>query len=210
VGVVADQRRTGFDSEVRPETFLPLAQTAPGRATLVVRAANGADPVGLTSSVRAAVQSIDPDQPLFDIKTMNQWVSEIIAQRRLNMILLGTFAMVALILAAVGIYGVMSYSVTQRTHEIGVRLALGAQTSDVLRMIVGQGMGLTLVGVGIGLVGAFALTRLMSSLLFGVSAVDPLTYLAVSALLMAVALLACYIPARRAMRVDPMVALRYE
>jgi putative ABC transport system permease protein len=210
VGVVADTRRTGFESEVRPETYLPMAQEPPGRLTLVVRAAGNADPAGLAAPVRSAVQAIDPEQPVYDIKTMSQWVSEIIAQRRLNMILLGTFALVALLLAAVGIYGVMSYAVTQRTHEIGIRMALGAQRRDVLKMILGQGMALTLIGIGIGLVGAFALTRLMTSLLFGVSAVDPLTFVAVSALLTLVSLLACFIPARRAMKVDPMVALRYE
>jgi putative ABC transport system permease protein len=210
VGVVADMRRTGFESEIRPETFLPINQATPSGVTLVVRAAGNADPATLTASLRNAVHEIDPDQPLFDIKTMNQWVSEIIAQRRLNMILLGTFAVVALLLAAVGIYGVMSYSVTQRTHEIGIRMALGAQRLDVLKMVLGQGMALTLIGVGIGLIGAFALTRLMSSLLFGVSASDPVTFFGVSALLTFVALLACYIPARRAMKVEPMVALRYE
>jgi putative ABC transport system permease protein len=210
VGVVADTRRTGFESEVRPETFLPITQDTPARLTLVVRAAGQADPAALAASVRNAVQAIDPDQPVFDIKTMNEWVSETIAQRRLNMILLGTFALVALLLASVGIYGVMSYSVTQRTHEIGIRMALGAQRSDVLKMILGQGMALTLIGIGIGLAGALFLTRLMSSLLFAVSAVDPLTFIAVSVLLAIVSLLACYIPARRAMKVDPMVALRYE
>jgi putative ABC transport system permease protein len=210
VGVVADTRRTGFESEVRSETFLPMAQEPPGRTTLVVRAAANADPAGLAASVRSAVQAIDPEQPVYDIKTMTQWVSEIIAQRRLNMILLGTFALVALLLAAVGIYGVMSYSVTQRTHEIGIRMALGAQSRDVLKMILGQGMALTLIGITIGLIAALALTRLMSSLLFNVSAFDPLTFIAVSVLLTLIALLACFIPARRAMKVDPMIALRYE
>ncbi|MEJ7576824.1 MAG: ABC transporter permease [Pyrinomonadaceae bacterium] len=209
VGVVADTRRNGFDAEPRPESYVPLAQAPPNVLTYIVRSTS-ADPSVLTASVRNAVREIDPDQPVFDIKTINSLVSDKIAQRRLNTILLGVFAAVALILASVGIFGVMNYTVTQRTHEIGIRLALGAQKADVVKMVVGQGMMLALIGVGVGLFGAFVVTRLMASLLYGVSATDPIVFAAVALLLAAVAVLACYIPARRAMRVDPMIALRYE
>ncbi|HEX2488370.1 MAG TPA: FtsX-like permease family protein, partial [Blastocatellia bacterium] len=157
-----------------------------------------------------AVWSIDRDLPIPRMQTVEQNLSTRVAQRRLNMLLLGLFASVALVLAAVGIYGVMNYTVTQRTNEIGIRVALGAQTRDVLRLVVGEGMILALLGVVIGLVMTFAFTRLMASLLFGVSASDPLTFAAIAALLFGVALLACWIPARRATHVDPMVALRYE
>jgi len=208
VGVVRDTRRQGLDQPIRIESWMPHAQ-APSRSMQVVLRTTG-DPLALTQATREAVWSLDRDLPISRIETMEQILSENVAQRRLNMLLLGLFAMVALILAAVGIYGVMSYAVTQRTHEIGIRMALGAQTRDVLRLVVLQGMGLALTGVVIGLVATFILTRLMASLLFGVSATDPITFAAIAALLTGVALVACWIPARRAAKVDPMVALRFE
>jgi putative ABC transport system permease protein len=217
VGVVGHVKNYGLDSpgpvqaqmyRARaqvPEKFQPLIAT---RVTLLVRTFQ--EPEALTAAVRRAVQEVDPNQPVYNVQTMEQVVSDSIASQRLSMMLLIIFAAVAVVLAAVGIYGVMSYAVSQRTHEIGVRMALGAQGGDVLRMVVRQGMILVLAGVGAGLVLAFALTRLMSSMLYGVSATDPLTFAGVPVLLVAVALVACLVPARRATKVDPMEALRYE
>jgi putative ABC transport system permease protein len=208
VGVVGDMRRTGFDRPVRPETFLPEAQATDNALTIVARTAN--DPASFTGALRNEVWAIDKDQSVYDIKTMHETLSEMRSQRRFNMLLFGIFAAVALTLAAVGIYGVISYSVTQRTHEIGIRIALGAEKSDVLTLIVGQAMTLAGIGITIGIAGSLAFTRLMAGLLYGVSATDPATFGVIAVLLAGVALLACYIPARRAAKVDPMVALRYE
>ena len=161
-------------------------------------------------AVRKEVQAIDRDQPIAAVRTMGEWVDRSTSTPRYRTTLLGLFAVIAMILAATGIYGVMSYSVAQRTHEIGIRMALGARRLDVLNMVVRQGMLLVVIGLAIGLLGAFALTRVMASLLFGVTAKDPITFVAVAGLLAVVALIACYIPARRATKVDPLTALRYE
>jgi len=176
--------------------------------TLIVRTGN--DPLSLITAVQNEVHAMDQEVPVFNIKTMEEYISATVATPRFNTTLLVIFAGVALILTIVGLYGVMSYSVAQRTNEIGIRMALGAQTGDVLRLIISQGFKLVLIGLGIGLVGAFAMTRVIASLLFGVTTKDPITFVAVAVLLALVALLACYIPARRATRLDPLHALRYE
>jgi putative ABC transport system permease protein len=208
VGIVGDMRRTGFDKEVRPETFLPHGQYPINRLTIVARTTG--DPASYSGALRDAVWAVDKDQSVFDIKTMATTLDEMTAERRFTMLLLGVFAAVAMLLAAIGIYGVMSYSVTQRMHELGVRIALGARARDVLRLVVGYAMRLALVGVAVGLMAAGFLTHLMSGLLYGVSATDPATFLLISSLLTGVSLAASFVPARRAMKVDPMVALRYE
>jgi putative ABC transport system permease protein len=208
VGVVADVKNRNLNSAVEPAYFVPEAQVPFNQMTLVVRTTN--DPRGLITSAQREVTAMDKELPVFSIKTMDDYIAASIAAPRFNTTLLAIFAAVALILTIVGLYGVMSYSVAQRTNEIGIRMALGAQTRDVLRLIVSQGFKLVLLGLTIGLAGAFAVTRVISSLLFGVTTKDPLTFVAVAVLLAFVALLACYIPARRAARVDPMEALRYE
>jgi len=174
----------------------------------VVRATQ--DPTGLVADIRQIVHSIDPNQPIGDVRTMESAAAESVAPQRLTMTVSMLFAALALVLAMVGLYGVISYSVAQRTHEFGVRVALGAARRDILKLVLGQGSRVILVGVGMGILGALALTRFVSSLLFGVKPTDPLTFLGVTLLLIAVALLASYIPARRATKVDPLVALRYE
>jgi putative ABC transport system permease protein len=176
--------------------------------TLTVRSSMSAE--NLAAAVRNEVWALDKDQPIAQVQTMESLFAKAVAPQRFQMLLVGIFAGVALLLSVVGIYGVMAYSVTQRTHEIGIRMALGAQRRDVFKLLMSQGLAEALVGILIGLAGAFALTRLMSSLLYGLSATDPLTFAGVSVLLAAVALLACYLPARRATKVDPLVALRYE
>lgn len=209
IGVVKDVRQNNFVAEPKLQMYLPYEQTNafPPNA-LAVRAS--VDPLSLGPTVRRTVWEVDKDQPVSDIRTMTEVVSEALARQRFSMTLLGIFAALALVLAAVGIYGVMSYAVAQRTHEIGIRMALGAQRGDVLKLTIGQGLRLVAAGVAVGLASAFILTRVMSSLLFGISATDPLTFLAISLVLSGVALLASYVPAVRAMKIDPMLALRYQ
>ena len=208
IGVVGNLPHRELYSSVKPGWYLPHLQAPSQHMYLVVR--TGSDPLSIAAAVRNQVTEADKDLPVSNIRTMDQLISQSIAPWRFNMLLLSLFAGIALILAAVGIYGVISYSVTQRTHEIGIRMALGAQTGDVLRLVVGQGLRLVLIGVAIGLGVAFALTRIMSSLLYGVKATDPITFTGIPVLLTGVALLACYLPARKAMKVDPMAALRNE
>ena len=211
VGVVGDVRQVGLYGEQLSELYAPYAQErrswlAP--RDLVVRTRG--DAASLAAQVREAVWAVDKDQPVSNIRTMDQVLAAAISRERFQMLLLSRFAALALVLACVGLYGVISYAVAQRTHEIGVRMALGAQPRDVLALVVRQGMALTFAGLLLGIVGGLAVTRVMSELLFGVTTTDAVTFMSVAGLLVVVAFLACYVPARRATKVDPLTALRYE
>lgn len=209
LGVVGRVKMEGLSQDSnRVQGYFPFAQVPSNGMTVIVKGAG--DPSQLIAAVRQQVKAIDPDQPIYSVRTMDDIRAESVAPERLNLTLLSIFAGIALVLAVVGIYGVMSYTVTQRTHEIGIRMAIGAQPRDVFRMVIGQGMMLALIGVGCGLIGAFGLTRLMASMLFGVEPTDPMTFAAIAVLLTGVALVACYVPGRRATKVDPVVSLRYE
>ena len=207
IGVVKDVRQNDFIAQPKMQMYFNYRQMKDLAANaLVVR--TSVEPISLATSVRNAIWAVDKDQPVADIDTMDHIVSQAIAKQRFSMLLLGSFAALALVLAAVGIYGVMSYSVAQRTHEIGIRIALGARRADVLTMTVKQGLKLVALGLLIGLASAFLLTRVMASLLFGISATDPATFASICVGLLLVATLASYIPALRAAKVDPMIALR--
>jgi len=208
VGVVSDIRNLELREAGAPEFYLSALQDSFPNMFLVVR--TSVEPTAVAASIRQAAAEVDKSAAVSDIKTMDHIVSDAVTQPRFNLFLLGLFSGIALLLSAAGIYGVTAYSVAQRTHEFGIRLALGAQVGDVLRMIIRQGMLLISAGIAIGLVASFALTRLLRSVLFGVSVTDPLTFIVISLLLTLVALIACYVPARRATKVDPLTALRYE
>ena len=217
VGVVAHVKHFGLDAEerVQPQLYLPFNQAPDDllpilspRMSLVIRTTT--DPLSVVAAVRREVQTLDPNQPVFNVSTMEKTLDQSLGTQRLSMALLAVLASLALILAAVGIYGVMSYTVTQRTHEIGIRMAIGAQRRDVFRLVIGRGMVLVLIGVALGLIASFSLTRLMRTMIFGVAPTDPATFVTIAILLTSVALVACYVPGRRATKVDPLVALRYE
>jgi predicted permease len=208
VAVVGDVKGRGLDATAPPQVYLPHAQHPVDSLTLVVRTAG--DPLAFVPAARADLASLDRDLPLAAVRTMDDVIGRSIAERRFTMLLLATFAAVAVLLAAIGVYGVLAYLVSQRTQEIGVRLAIGATPEDVARLFVREGAGLTLAGVACGLAGALAVTRTLSTLLFGVTTTDPVTFASVAGALAIVALLASYVPARRAARVDPMAALRTE
>jgi putative ABC transport system permease protein len=210
VGVVGDVKQTSLAVSQSDAVYITPTQwySADNSMSLVIRARG--DAAALAPAIRNAIWSVDKDQPIVRVTTMDDLLAASAAERRFALILFQSFALVAMVLAAAGIYGVLSGSVTERTREIGVRLALGAQTGGVLKLVMAQGMRLALAGIGLGLIAAFALTRVLASLLYGVSASDPLTFTGVAVLLAGVAMVACYLPARRATKVDPLVALRYE
>jgi putative ABC transport system permease protein len=208
VGVVGDVRQSGLDFAAAPHIYVPAWQTPWLRVGLLARTA--AEPSSFVSAMRHQIQTVDSNQPIYNVHTMEELIDESISLRRLNLLLLGAFAFIALALAAVGVYGVIAYAVTQRTQEIGIRMALGARSPDVLKLVLRQGLLLTLAGVAVGLLASFGLTRLMTKLLYEVSATDPLTFILIAFLLIAVALLACWFPARRATKVDPLTSLRHD
>jgi len=208
VGIVGDVKSAGLTAATDPTYYVPASQAPLQNMTVLVRTSS--EPTALVPALRSAVLAIDPSQPITSVVTMEKVVADSIAQPRLSMMLMGLFGILALLLATVGIYGLLSYAVTQRTQEMGIRMALGARMMDVLKLILKQGMMLVLIGEVLGLFGALALTRLMKALLFEVTPTDATTFVAVSVVLTVVALLACYLPARRATKVDPLVALRYE
>jgi putative ABC transport system permease protein len=208
IGVVANVMNEDLDGPQEPGVYLPFAQSPSSRMNLVIRAP-GAH-TRIAPAVRESLAALDPRLPLSEIKAMEQVVYERRSVKDVMMWTLGAFAVMALVMAAVGTYAVMAYAVAQRTHEIGVRIALGALPTDILKLVLRRGLSLVLIGVGVGLAGAYALTRALAGLLYKVTATDPLTFIGVSLLLALVALVACYVPARRAMKVDPMVALRCE
>jgi putative ABC transport system permease protein len=217
IGVVQHVEQDSLDGQGprRPQIYLSFNQIPPDKLPGSTRRINvltrtNVEPTSLAPAVRGEIAALNKDQAVFNVRTMEEIVAQSMSPRRFSMALLTVFAVVALLLASIGIYGMMSYAVAQRTREIGLRMTLGAQRGNVLRMIIGQGMKLALLGVGLGLVASIALTRTMKNLLFGVSATDPLTFASVTILLALIALLACYIPARRATKIDPMEALRYE
>ena len=208
IGVVGNVHEMGLDAVPEPAVYWPHPELVMSAMTVLVRTSS--DPLALVSAARGELQKLDPELPMAAVATMDQLLADSLSRSRFTMLLLGIFAAVALLLAAVGIYGLIAYSVTQRTQELGIRIALGAQRRDVLRLVLAQGTRLTLLGLALGVLAALALSRLLATLLFGVTATDPLTFAGVAALLAFVALLACFLPARRATRVDPLVALRYE
>ncbi len=208
VGVVGTIKHGSLDESPRAAMYIPVDQYPPPDMNVVIRSSG--NPLQLAAALRDEVRSLDPNQAISTIRSMDDVVSGSVAQPRFASQILGLFAVLALVLAAVGLYGLIAYTVTQRTHELGIRMALGAEPRDVLKLVLGQGLKLALIGAALGIAGAMALTRLMQGLLFQVSPTDPVTFISVTALLTIVALAASYLPARRAMRVDPMVALRYE
>jgi putative ABC transport system permease protein len=208
IGVVADVRQTSLGEPPAPQLYLSNLQEPSGSMNLVIR--TSAEPAAVAPFVRERVRSVDKELPIGAVQTMDRVVWASVGRPRFNALLLGVSGVIALLLAVIGVYGVIAYSVQRRTHEIGIRRALGAQTRDVLRLVLGQALSLVLTGIVVGLIGAIALTRLLTTLLYGVAPTDPATFLSVAALLTGVALLACYVPSRRATRVDPTDALRAE
>jgi putative ABC transport system permease protein len=217
VGVVNDIKQFGLGAPAPRTVFVPVEQVddrlmrgARQFVTMKFAVRTSGDPLALGAVVKQEMLKVDPSLPLTNVRSLEQIMGRSLAQQRFNSMLLGLFAAIGLLLAAIGVYGVISYVVTQRTHEIGIRVALGARAGDVLKLIVGKGLALAFAGVALGLAASFALTRLMEDFLFGVKPTDPLTFGSVALLLIVVALVACYVPARRAMKVDPMAALRVE